>query len=480
MTRGKVLLSDLVFYLINIFFVLAYLLWTITYWSDRDFINDFNESIFVWIVLLFIVQSISFCMKKVSRYDFCLWFTLLSYPFMFGYLFRDIFSLQTTLLWNPINNYSQTELFHSYLYVIGSLHLFSFGYLLFFKRTNILSLVRTNVTIPKDSRVYNLGKIFLGVGFCFTLVHDIPIILFMQAENSYLSYSNAVSSGISGSLALFMLPGIFFMFFSGYLNLKRKKALFICALLYFLIFMTLTGSRKLQVFSIISLFLGYGASNTKDRFTFSKFLKGTGIVIMVLFVLTLLVTIREYRFDLSQLGTGLIENIYSLNILGMLFGEIIAETGLTGLSVASIISVVPDYLPYQYGITFIRTIPSVLPIGWLLKDFFSQASSTYVINLYTGIPVGASMFGDLYWNFGYCGLLFSFFFGVFFCWLLEKQIDKEKIINYRFYGALYFSIFSILIILVRSEFFDIFRPVVYVSFASFFLLKVLYHNRKEY
>lgn len=474
MKFGKISKTSLEFYTINLVFLLFYFIWSAYFWDDKSLINDFNSAIFRWVCILFCVQITSFFIKKVTKYDFCLWFTLLSYLFMFGYLFRDYFTLQTALLWNPIVNYSQTELFHTYIYIIGSLELFSFGYLTPYNVKQLPKLFREQNELKgilKDHKVYTMGKILFLTGAIFTFIHDLPIILFMRQANTYESYSSAVSSGISGSLALFMLPGLFFLFFSGYLKERSKKILFFIVLSYLLLFMILTGSRKIQIFSITSLILAFNASNPVSTISIKKVIKIIMLLILGFFILTLLVTIRDYRFNLDQVVNGFIDNLSSFNILGILIGEIIAETGLTGLSVASIISVVPDYLPFQYGITFLRTIPSVLPIGWLLKDFFAQASSTYVINQYTGIPVGASMFGDLYWNFGYFGLIFSFIFGNGFYRLLNKRQDKKRDYNYCYNMALYFSLFSVLIILVRSEFFDIFRPLTYVYFFSNILFK---------
>lgn len=118
MKFGRFSKTSLCFYTINLVFILFYFIWSAYFWDDKSLINDFNFAIFSWICILFCVQIISFFIKKVTKYNFCLWFTLLSYLFMFGYLFRDYFSLYTALLWNPIVNYSQTELFHTYIYIL--------------------------------------------------------------------------------------------------------------------------------------------------------------------------------------------------------------------------------------------------------------------------------------------------------------------------------------------------------------------------
>lgn len=466
MLSRKVRITDIIFWCINIIFISIFIIWSGVYWDDRSLLNDYTATIFTWICILGCTQIVSFYLKGSSVYDFGIWFSLFSYLFMFGYIFRDYFALSTTLLWNPVTSYSKNDLFHSYLYIIVSLEMFSLGYLLT-RQNDISRFCKIKEKLEPDKECYVIGKIFFAIGSLFTLVHDIPIIFFLQSANSYAEYSGAVSSGISGSLSLFMLPGVFFLIFSGTLEPKKIRLLVLGVLVYLLIYMILTGSRKVQIFSIVSLLIGYSASKSYHRFSITKYLRLISMMFGTFFMLTLLVTIREYRFYLDRVVDGLLDNLTSFNIVSLLAGEIIAETGLTGLSVASIISVVPDQLPYQYGMTLIRTIPSILPIGWLAKDFFNQAASTYVINLYTGIPVGSSMFGDLYWNWGYLGIIGSFICGIFFKRLLKLKPEK---INYRFQMALYFSLFSILIILVRSEFFDVFRPVTYV-FLGIFCIK---------
>lgn len=47
-----------------------------------------------------------------------------------------------------------------------------------------------------------------------------------------------------------------------------------------------------------------------------------------------------------------IADLLSLDIFYLVLGEILAETSLTLLSVASVIDVVPDMFPFQYGMTF--------------------------------------------------------------------------------------------------------------------------------
>lgn len=449
----------------NIFFALSFFKWSIINWNNTAVINNYNERLFPWILFLILVQMISFRMKKVPFYDFGLWFVIISYFFMFGYLFRNILSLESNLVWNPIINFESNDLFHAYIFVIIALICFSFGYLVTYSNNKTLNEFNFNKTVP-DKKVYAIGIIFLSIGGCARLINDLQIVFFMQSTNSYSAYSQAVGSGVLDDLAYLMLPGVFFIFFSGCINEKRKKLMFIIILIYLIIIMILTGSRKIQIFSILSLFLGYVSSLDRRNLSFKKIIIYGFFVIITLNVL---ITIRDNRFDLSSIGPILLDKLFSFNLFDNILGEILAETGITLLSVASIISLVPNIMMYQYGLTYLRTLPSFLPIGWLVGNFFNKASSTYVINSYTGIPVGSSFIGDLYWNWGYFGgAIVAAISGI----IVSKLLRIGSSSNIRKSFAMYFSIFSQLIILVRSELFDVYRPVLLVIIMVFILEKI--------
>ena len=459
---NKVKIDNVLFGVMNILFIFMFFAWSIMNWSNRDVIYDYNSKLTPWIFGLIFVQMGSFRIKKLPFYDFCLWFVVLSYFFMFGYFFQNFFGLESVLLWNPILNYASDILFHSYVFVILSLELFSFGYLIFYSDYNYLKEYKNVVA---DERMYQIGIILLSIGGISRLVNDINIIYVVQMANSYLAYSNAVGSGLWDDLACLMLPGIFFIFFSGCIKERSKKIIFLISLAYLLYVMILTGSRKIQIFSILSLLIGYEFSLGKRR---TSILRNIVYAFLGIIIVNTVIIIRNYRFDIGLISSVLTEDLLSFSLFSFqnIFGEIFAETGITFLSVASIVQLVPNIMPYQYGLTYLRTIPSFLPIGWLVDDFFNLASSTYVINSYTGIPAGSSFIGDLYWNWGYFGGYIAIFLcGLFVCKFMHinNRIKVRK--NY----AMYFSFFSQLIILVRSELVDIYRPIIMLVVVVFFL-----------
>lgn len=450
---NKLKINSVLFWVLNILFITFFLLWIRANWNNHEVIYDYNARLFPWVSGLICVQMISFRIKKVPFYDFGLWFVVISYFFMFGYLFREVFSLKTGLLWNPIVKFENSILFHSYIFVILSLGFFSLGYLMHYK-SSIASRENNLKKVVPDKRLYSIGLTLLLIGGIAKLINDTQIISFMQTINSYSAYSEAINSGLWDDLACLMLPGVFFVFFSGCIKERTKKTIFVMVLAYLLCIMILTGSRKIQIFSILSLFLGFEFSLEKRRMSIRRTII---YVLLAIITLNVVITIRDYRFNLASIVPILREKLFSFNLFENILGETLAETGITLLSVASIVNLVPNIMPYQYGLTYLRTLPSFLPIGWLSGDFFNLASSSYVINTSTGVRAGSSFIGDLYWNWGYFGGVFAAFLcGVLVCKFV--QINSKS--NIRKSYAMYFSIFSQLIILVRSELFDAYRPII--------------------
>lgn len=126
------------------------------------------------------------------------------------------------LIWNPVINYENRELFHAYIFVILALELFSFGYLLVYKKENRLKKYNLNKILP-DKKVYRIGIALFIIGGVSKLINDIQIIYFTQSLNSYSAYSEAVSSGILDDLAYLMLPGVFFIFLVDVLRREAKS-----------------------------------------------------------------------------------------------------------------------------------------------------------------------------------------------------------------------------------------------------------------
>jgi len=165
-------------------------------------------------------------------------------------------------------------------------------------------------------------------------------------------------------------------------------------------------------------------------------------------------------------------NLFSLDFIYKIFGEF----GISFITVVIAIKNIPSLIPYQHGLSFFGAIPSILPIGWLFPEFFEKVSIFRKLYAIEGYPVGASLPGELFANFGWWGILIVFWIGYFVPKLLKFSSRRQ---NNAFRTAQYFSVFYVLINIVRASFLEITRNlavVIILPYLIFFVLKSF--NRK--
>ena len=462
-SRFKILFNTALYFPIYALFIVIFVYWSSINWHT-SFNNGYEEVLFPWVIASLIINMIGFVfIKKVKYVDIGLIFVLCSYLFMFGHVFLKAFNLKTTLTWNPSIYFDETVKFHAGVYAVVCLTLISCGCMMI----NPTKKIITNVADESQRRriIASSGWIFLIVGLIANVITFGKVILATLASNSYASYTSANTSGFADDLAYLLVPGILYLFCSRTLTKRKRSFLLLTSITYFVATMVFSGSRKTQLFAILTIILCY--LWTRDR---TK-LNAKAILLLcitgVLFI-NLIYVIRENRFDLATIIPKYFESLGSLKFLSAIIGETFAEAGLSFYSVVAIVGNVPSVFSFEYGMTIVRTIPSILPIGWLVGDFFNKAASSYVINKYTGLPVGTSMLGDFYWNWGIVGgAIAALIFGVVISKIskrIESDIRKE---------TLYFSMLYILLIGIRAGIFELFRPLVMVTLVPAIIQKII-------
>ena len=438
-------------------YTLFYSLWLFN--IDSSGIDNYATTLFPWIIAALLVQLWCFIIiKKVSMIDIGLWFVLLSYLFMYGYLFIDYFDLQSSLLWTPIREYDQSLLFKAASFVNLSMNLFSLGYLLVYKNDRLYNSTQEEKGELCDIRKYRVGVILCIIGGICQLITSMTLIIVTQNAGSYTAYSQAASSGLIDDISFLFVPGVIYILSSKKMNVSKALAFTGMVVIYFSVIMLLSGSRKTQVFGILAVALCYLYTYRPPKV---RLYKKILIVVAGIVFLNMIYVIRENRMNLSQVVPEFFKSLTNFEFLESLIPEILAETGITFCSVASVMQCVPRIFPFEYGIPILRSIVSIVPIGWLLPDFFTKASTTTTINSYLDLPVGASLFGDFYWNWGMFGIAFAFVFGIILAVSSVRLRNKSS--------EIYFSLFYIILIGVRAGVFEIARPLFIVSFVPLFL-----------
>lgn len=441
--------------------LLVFSLWTKESYSQLTYVG-YEKKIAPWIILFLILDIAGLLFVKRVRYtDISLWFISLSFLFMFGHVFLYAFDLQTTLVWNPGTQYGNDIKIDSILYALYSINLMFCGS--FLSRSAIQD---TGMQTGKGASrfVRKVGVLCLIVGVPASLLYSLSIVSVTQAAGSYAAYTEASSSGIIDDLSYLLVPGVIYLLCSKTIGKKGNLLITIAACLYYCAIMMLSGSRKVALFAIVAIMLCYMSQKADGKS--GKRLYLVAYALLAILLLDLLYVIRDNRFDLASIPGKYLESLGSLDFIKTLAGETFAETGLTFYSVVNIVKTVPSVFPFECGMTFVRTLVSTLPIGWLVGDFFAQASSTQVINSYVNIPAGSSLIGDFYWNFGAIGgAAFSFLFGMF----LAKIYERSKSDPHS--KAFYFSVVYILLIGVRAGVFELYRPFIIAAVLPYILFR---------
>lgn len=464
--------------LVDFLYLSAYLLLIIlySYWSSEVYqgsiTSNYEHVIFPWIIISFVLTLIGFIfIYKTPLSDIALWFILVSYLFMFGHIFLKVFDLETSLIWNPGTFFMPDDKIKGAIYALLSLNFTSLGYFIHnsFRRDVRKRLFNEHET---NLNMFNVGLIIFIIGFLCTIINNFIIVTSTYKAGSYVAYATlAGSTGFLDDFAYLIIPGVTFMLTSRKMSHNTAKVFTVLMCLMFLVIMVFSGSRKTQLFSILTIFICYrwvyGKHKIKPTSTIS-------VSILGFLLLNLIYIIREYRTNLAQILPEFIKSIENFDFIKKIFGETFAETGLSMYSVVSIVKYVPSVFHYEYGLTFFRAVLAILPLGSLFPTFFSKGFSTFLINKYTGIPVGSSLIGDFYWNFGLIGaLIVSFFFGI----LLSKVGTLKYNNNYS--EPIYFSILFIIFIGIRAGIMDITRPLIIITVIPLLLKKLLLYMRKR-
>lgn len=452
---------------IYIIFIIFFAVWCTDHWNILPG-DGYEQSIFPWIAASLLLNLIGFLfVKKVAYIDIGFIFVICSYLFMFGHVFLEVLGFSTSLTWNPAQYFSELEKFQAAVYSYLCLSAMTIGYIMCGK-TSYSKTERsvTEETKNDDKMTFRAGLVFFCIGLAANIISSGRVIQATLAANSYSNYTAAEMSGILDDFAYLVVPGIVYMFSSRVLSKRKAIGLLVASILYFVVTMVLSGSRKVQIFAILTIIISYLWTRERRKITLKKML---GLAVVTILFLNLIYIIREHRTNLSTILPSYFESLGNFEFLGSIVGETFAESGLSFYSIVAIFSTVPSIFPFEYGMTFIRTIPSILPIGSFVGDFFYKASSSYVINRYTGIPVGTSLLGDFYWNFGFIGgIIACLLMGALLSRFTRKMFENGK-------EALYFSVSYILMIGIRAGIMEMFRPLVMVTIVpliiKFFLFK---------
>jgi len=464
MTKIKINNKRLLISLVNMMFIIILIFFT--FFPSNKYTTDWSRTISLLSFLMIGIQLYSLNILGYKFYEFQYIFLVLSYIFFFGRIWLQYFKLDIDIFWVLHKYYNLSIMYNTGIYVIFCIEFLFLGMIV---KTHCYNFVNLNIEDIDNISIFYTGITLLIIAVPCRLYTDAYSIFTTSASGSINSIISP--TGLVDDLAYLLIPGIICIMEA---KSKQKTWIFISVIVYFIIIITKTGDRRYYVAGILALLAYYLLTENKHKK--KKYILKIGILIILIAIfLNFLEIIRDIRIGGLVSFSSFIKN-YGFNVLKLnnLIWNVLAEFGISFFSVVAVIENVPLYIPFQLGSTFIKSIPSVLPIGNLVGDYFRNASPSTIINEYTGLPVGSTLFGDLFVNFSYYGIFSCFITGI----ILSKIFNKKKIINNDLKRVLYYSQFYVLINLIRSSFFEIVRPFIWCTIIPIMVYNI-YNIKKK-
>ena len=456
---------QLIGYILNILILIIEVILLLSNWDSRPFTQNWASIpgmlaiIALGLNILFILQ------KKVSLFDFRFVFVILAYVFMFGRVWLAQFNVENLASWSVHRFYDPSILYKTSLFALCSIQFLFIGLFSGFRSEENCTFENFyTYTEAEKTHLYNTGVILLIIAVPCRLYTDLFAIISAGATGYYVSIGSI--TGLWDDFAFLIIPAVLCIAES---KESLRRPIIFSVIIYFIVVMSLTGDRRYYVSGILALMMYYLNGHAKKRIKLSRLII-YGLLAIVF--LNLLELIREARNgDLGSIMS--FATRYGIKILD--FSNVatltLGEFGLSFYSLASIIEHVPNLLPFQYGLTFLRALPSILPFGDSF-GFLGIASPSAVVNQYTRLPLGGTLFGDLYANFGLFAIIAAYFSGL----IIRKYFVNLSNGKSELSCVLYYTSYYILINLVRCTVYEVVRPIVWCTLIPICIYKIM--NRK--
>ena len=408
---------------IIIFFVLpslnidenSYLLYLARIGSITFFVSVY---IYYKAVDLFICPYIVFYFSFFI-FQFGQWF-LLSFNIKYDYIHLGYYSS----LWD--NN--MKILLNGTIFIIFAIALFNLGglFALLFSKKRKISTFKISNDILKKS-----GWILFFVSIIPTLYNRINemLVSIRYGYTALYVYTYKNITGIS-SLDILFIPSCILLLITYKNNKKMKRIIEIIMLLFSALW--LLGGGRTEGVSIVLVLLIFNIS-TLHKINIKKMMSS---IIIILITVTLISTFSNYRDEQNKtfetFNNALIENTLEKNPLITSVGEMGWSMGTVFMTM----KIVPYYVDYNYGKSYIyslsRLIPSIFDINGTISNLHTKAS--YAGNLVTdfynsSFGMDSTLISESYYNFGYYGVICIFVLGIIIGKILGYRCKKLLINN---------------------------------------------------
>jgi hypothetical protein len=152
------------------------------------------------------------------------------------------------------------------------------------------------------------------------------------------------------------------------------------------------------------------------------------------------------------------------------------EFGGSVYTVCLALQYIPSYFAYRYGATLLSGVMCLIPLGvfYTDADFYLYGKIAHQLTELGNTTVGASVYEDLYANFGWVSIVMAYLMGRLFFKIFKRNILPNR----RYYLAQQFGLFYVLINLVRASFTEGIRASVWGYFFPLLILTIILRKSK--
>lgn len=248
---------------------------------------------------------------------------------------------------------------------------------------------------------------------------------------------------------------------------RKSSTILLLVILIYKIIMMMSGSRaEAFCFIIVAVYI-YFFINKKD-----KVIKLFMYILIGYFTLAFIMTIGDLRADAFQSFSVLGETFWS-NVTGGFLSDMFGEFGSAFTTLVKTINDTPSQVDYGYGLSYLSGILSVVPT--LVSKIPFLSNMTAYISQYSNVSsFGGAFLGELYYNFGWFGLLAVPIVGKIVGWInaLLESLKMNKNINNNTILSLVLAVSMLLFI--RGYFSDMVQKIVWLLVFAYFMTNYVY------
>lgn len=408
-------------------------------------------ALIIWYIILLYTN-------KFDSGDFRLYFIITNMVFIMGHLWIHFFGQDEYITWKLLFRADTENIYRGGMYALCFNQAMVSGLFLSSKSSYMRIIEkRSDRNKVADDVLYKSGLVVFLTLLPLNIYYNINYVRTAISVGRYVASDGITVNGMVYCLGIVSFTGLFYIICSKRVKLRNIVILLSGVFVYLAVIMMITGDRRFPVIAILCILLCVIKTYNV------RFRKPTIVLIAVLvylFIIALNVISSTRRSGVLRIG-DFISMVFQEAFSFDMAWKTMAEFGITLFTYVYAIQYFPSRFPFRYGSQLLVNIIGVLPVGGFIAQWMKDTGIQTAVNNITGQPIGGSLGADLYGNFSFLGL----FGGIVAGWLINRIMQNRKSILTRYDAAKYYSLFYIMLNLVRAGFSEIIR----LGFYSYFV-----------